>query len=77
MNLNLNDKKVQDIVTFTLLSVNQQGKSEKSHMLSKIINVSKQVRREISCILYFVHVSKFNHVAVLIIIDCVWNHLQC
>lgn len=43
INLNLNDKKVQDIVAYTLLSVNQQEESKKSHILSKIINVSKQV----------------------------------
>lgn len=43
ISLNLNDKKVQDIVAYTLLSVNQQEKSKQSHILSKIINVSKQV----------------------------------
>lgn len=42
INIDVNDKKVQDIVTYVLLSVNQQG-FEKSHMLSKIINASKQI----------------------------------
>lgn len=44
INLNTNDKKVEDIVAYTLLSVDQQEGSEKSHMLSKIISASKQVK---------------------------------
>lgn len=44
INIDVNDKKVQDIVTYVLLSVNQQQGFEKSHMLSKIITASKQVK---------------------------------
>lgn len=43
INLDFNDKKVKDIVDYTLLSVNQQEGSEVSYILSKIINASKQV----------------------------------
>lgn len=43
INLNSNDKKVQDIVAYALLSMDQQEGSNKPHVLSKIINVSKQV----------------------------------
>lgn len=41
--LNFNDNKVQDIIAYALLSVDQQKGSEKSYVLSKIINASKQV----------------------------------
>lgn len=42
INMDINDKKVQDIVTYALLSVNQQLGFEKPHMLSKVINATKQ-----------------------------------
>jgi len=41
--LSFDDKKVQDIVKYALLSVDEQEGSIKTHMLSKIINASKQV----------------------------------
>ncbi|KAL4111842.1 hypothetical protein QTP88_015723 [Uroleucon formosanum] len=41
--LNSNDKKVQDIVAYALLSIDKQEGSNKPHILSKIINVSKQI----------------------------------
>lgn len=44
MNLNINDKKVEDIVAYTLLSIDRQESSEKSHILSKVISASKQVK---------------------------------
>ncbi|XP_025416019.1 cathepsin L-like isoform X1 [Sipha flava] len=51
INLNSDDKNVQDIVAYALLSVNQQEGSGKSHILSKIINVSKQI---VSGIIYYI-----------------------
>lgn len=44
VNMNVNDKTVQDIVAYALLSINEQQGLEKLHMLSKIINASKQVK---------------------------------
>jgi len=46
MSLNSNDKKVQDIVAYALLSIDKQEGSKKPHVLSKIINVSKQVKKK-------------------------------
>ncbi|NP_001156453.1 cathepsin F isoform 1 precursor [Acyrthosiphon pisum] len=43
ISLNSNDKKVQDIVAYALLSIDRQEGSNKPHVLSKIINVSKQI----------------------------------
>jgi len=43
ISLNFNDQKVQDIVAYALLSIDKQEGSNKPHVLSKIINVSKQV----------------------------------
>jgi len=45
ISLNSNDKKVQDIVAYALLSIDRQEGSKKPHVLSKIINVSKQVKK--------------------------------
>lgn len=41
--LDLNDQKVKDMVDYALFSVDQQEGSGVSHILSKIINASKQV----------------------------------
>jgi len=43
INIDINDKKIQDIVTYALLSVNQQLGFEKPHILSKVINATKQI----------------------------------
>ncbi|VVC40349.1 Hypothetical protein CINCED_3A011948 [Cinara cedri] len=43
INLDLNDNKVKDIVDYALSSVDQQEGSGVSHILSKIINASKQI----------------------------------
>jgi len=48
--MNSNDKKVKEIVAYALLSINKQEGSNKPHVSSKIINVSKQVRKKISYI---------------------------
>lgn len=46
INLNSNNKEVQEIVSVALLSVDQQAESGKTHLLSKILNASKQVKKE-------------------------------
>jgi cathepsin F len=43
INLSSNDKKVQDIVAYALASIDKQEGSNKPLVLSKIINVSKQI----------------------------------
>ncbi|XP_026808390.1 cathepsin L-like isoform X4 [Rhopalosiphum maidis] len=43
INLSTDDKKVKDIVDYALLSIDKQEGSNKPHILSKIINVSKQI----------------------------------
>lgn len=42
--MNFSDKKVQDIVAYALFSVDQQEGTGKPHLLSRIINASKQVK---------------------------------
>ncbi|XP_060838954.1 cathepsin L-like isoform X3 [Rhopalosiphum padi] len=43
IHLSTDDKKVKDIVDYALLSIDKQEGSNKPHILSKIINVSKQI----------------------------------
>ncbi|CAH1722018.1 cathepsin L-like isoform X1 [Aphis gossypii] len=43
INLSINDKKVQDIVDYALISIDKEEGSNKPHVLSKILNVSKQI----------------------------------
>lgn len=46
INLSINDKKVQDIVDYALTSIYNEEGSNKPHVLSKILNVSKQVKKK-------------------------------
>lgn len=46
INLSINDKKVQDIVDYALISIDKEEGSNKPHVLSKILNVSKQVKKK-------------------------------
>lgn len=39
----MNDKKVREMIDFALLSVNEEEGYEVSHILTKLINATKQV----------------------------------
>lgn len=43
--MNSDEKDIQDVIDYALLSINQQEGSGKTHILSKVINVYKQVKK--------------------------------
>lgn len=61
---------------YALLSIDKKEGSNKPHLSSKIINVSKQVRKEIVNIYNYVIIWIKIKIKLFDIIDCIWNYLQ-